>query len=168
MAGALAPRFSPVPLLATRSVSPLYYGGAMEPELSLPEWEADLRYALAAGPGAWPLVTVANCSSPTASSEVIAVARRVVDARGLPIIELDARTVAADPDLLPSDSGFVILHDVVSHRVEVSVLLGAFQHLLQRGLLVGLLVVGSPAGIKALRRETSLGLLNRAEVLNLS
>ncbi|WP_139164242.1 hypothetical protein [Arthrobacter sp. ok362] len=140
----------------------------MEPELSLPEWEADLRYALAAGPGAWPLVTVANCSSPTASSEVIAVARRVVDARGLPIIELDARTVAADPDLLPSDSGFVILHDVVSHRVEVSVLLGAFQHLLQRGLLVGLLVVGSPAGIKALRRETSLGLLNRAEVLNLS
>jgi hypothetical protein len=156
--------------LATRSVSPLYHGGAMESEeLNLPEWEADLRYALAAGPGAWPLVTVATCESPTASDEVIAVARRVVAARGLPIIELDARTVAGDPGLLPSDSGFVILYDVVlPHRVALSVLLGGFQHLVQRGLLVGLLVVGSPAGIKALRRETSLGLLNRAEVLHLS
>lgn len=138
-------------------------------ELSLQDWEADLRYALAAGPGAWALVTVAACNSPAAGAEVIAVARNVVAARGLPIIELDARTVAGDPGLLPSEAGFVILHDVVlPHRVAVSVLLGGFQHLVQRGLLVGLLVVGSPAGIKALRRETSLGLLNRAEVLHLS
>lgn len=142
--------------------------GAMD-DLTLQEWEEDLQYALATGPGAWAMVTVATYKTPAAGAEVIETARRVVAARGLPIMELDARTVAADPGLLPSESGYVVLHDVVlPHRVAVSVLLGGFQQLVQRGLLVGLLVVGSPDGIKALRHKTSLGLLNRAEVLLLS
>lgn len=138
-------------------------------DLTILEWEEELAYALKSGPGAWSLVTVATYTTPTAASNAIETARRVVARRGLPVIELDARTVAADPGLLPSESGgYVILHDVVlPHRVEVSVLLGGFQHLIQRGLFVGILVAGSPAGIKALRRKTSLGLLNRAEVLNL-
>lgn len=98
---------------------------------------------------------------------VIDTARKVVKAAGLPIYELDARRVEADPGLLPSGSGYIVLHDVgLPLRVAVPVLIGAFQHLVRRGLLVGILVIGSPAGIRALRQDASMGFISRAEVLH--
>jgi len=46
---------------------------------------------------------------------------------------------------------------------EVPGLIGAFQHLVRRDLPVGMVAVGSPEGIRALRRHQALGFLNRAE-----
>ncbi|WP_226760201.1 hypothetical protein [Arthrobacter sp. SO3] len=138
----------------------------MDWDLTLQEWAEELTYALAAGPGAWAMMTVATHKTAAAGQEVVETARDVVAAAGLPVIELDARWVAADPGLLPSEAGYVILHDVgLPLRVAVPVLIGGFQHLVGRGLLVGILVIGSPAGIRALRQEPSMGFISRAEVL---
>ncbi|CAH0135584.1 hypothetical protein SRABI26_00336 [Arthrobacter sp. Bi26] len=136
-------------------------------DLTLKAWSEELTYALAIGsPGAWGMMTVATCKTAAAGAEVMETARRVVAARGLSLIELDARTVAADPGLLPSEAGFVILHDVkLPLRPAVPLLVGGFQQLVMKNLFVGMLVMGSPAGIKALRRQ-GLGLVNRAEVLD--
>lgn len=47
------------------------------------------------------------------------------------------------------------------------VLIGGFQHLVQGGLLVGILVmIGSGVGIRALRQAPSMGFISRAEVLH--
>lgn len=144
-----------------------HYGEDMELDLTLQEWSEELAEALATGPGAWAMMTVATCRDAYAGAEVIETARNVVKAAGLPIYELDARQVDADPALLPDGAGYVILHDVTTPlRVAVPVLIGEFQHLVQRGLLVGMLVIGSPAGIRALRRQAPMGLINRAEVLH--
>jgi hypothetical protein len=141
----------------------------MSDDLSGEEWAEELQYALATGPGALEMMTVATyeTAAAVAVAEVIETARNVVAASGLPIIELDARTVTADPDLLPSNAGYVILHHVeLPLSGAIPVLIGGFQHLVARGLMVGMLVLGSSADIKALRRK-DLGLINRAEVLNL-
>jgi hypothetical protein len=136
-------------------------------DLTLQDWLEELAYALATGPGAWGLMTVATYRDSSAGAEVIASARDVVKAAGLPIYELDARDVDADPGLLPDGAGYVVLHDVITPlQVAVPVLIGGFQHLVQRGLLVGMLVIGSPAGVRALRRQAPMGLINRAEVLH--
>jgi hypothetical protein len=139
----------------------------MDEDLALADWEEELAYALSTGPGAWSLMTVAVCSEVAAAEKVVAAARKVVTAAGLPIFELDARHAEADPRLLPQGPGYVILRDVgVPLRIAVPVLIGGFQHLVQRGLLVGI-VLGSPAGIRALRQEASMGFISRAEVLHL-
>lgn len=139
----------------------------MELDLTLQEWSEELAEALATGPGAWAMMTVATCRDASAGAEVIEAARKVVNAAGLPIHELDARWVDADPGLLPSGAAYIILHDVgLPLRVAVPVLIGGFQHLVRRELLVGILVIGSPAGIRALRRDPSMGFISRAEVLH--
>jgi hypothetical protein len=64
------------------------------------------------------------------------------------------------------DAGYVILRDIrVPLRVEVVVLIGAFQLLVQKGLSVGMLAVGPPTGIKALRSHPGQGFLSRAELV---
>lgn len=82
-------------------------------DLTLKAWSEELTYALAIGsPGAWAMMTVATCKTAAAGAEGMETVKSVVAARGLPLIELDARTVAADPSLLPAEASFVILHDV--------------------------------------------------------
>lgn len=113
------------------------------------------------------MTTVATHKTATTGAEVIETARNVVAGAGLPIIEVDARTVAADPGLLPSEAGYVILHDVeLPLRSAVPVLIGGFQHLVRQKLHVGMLVIGSPAAIRELRREPSMGFLSRSEALD--
>ena len=144
-----------------------HYGKGMDADLTLQEWAEELTYALATGSGAWAMLTVATCKDAPAGTDVKETARKVVTAAGLPIYELDARQVEADPRLLPSGAGYVILYDVgIPLRAAVPVLIGEFQHLTRRGLFVGMLVMGSPAGIRALKQEPSMGFLSRAEVLH--
>jgi hypothetical protein len=86
-----------------------------------------------------------------------------VETAGWHLYEIDARRTVGDPSLL-EDAGYGILREIRTPlREEVVVLIGAFQHLVQRSLPVGMLAVGSPAGIQALRRHPGLGFLSRAE-----
>ncbi|WP_459385244.1 hypothetical protein [Arthrobacter humicola] len=134
--------------------------------MTLQEWSEELAEALATGPGAWAMMTVATCRDTSSGAEVVQAARSIVAAAGLHLHELDARHVEADPGLLPTEAGYVILHGVgLPPRDAVPVLIGAFQHLVRRGLFVGMLVIGPPAGISALRRQPGMGFLDCAEVL---
>lgn len=134
--------------------------------MTLQEWSEELAEALETGPGAWAMMTVATCRDAASGAEVVQAARTIVAAAGLHLHEFDARQVEADPGLLPSEAGYVILHDVGFPPGDaVPVLIGAFQHLVRRGLLVGMLVIGSDTGIKALRRQAGMDLLATAEVL---
>lgn len=127
------------------------------------EWAPELAYSLANGPGTLSLLTVATCTGPAASRKVIETARRVVGEAGWTVYELVAREVAPDPSLL-RENGFLILRDVRQPlSPSVPVLIGAHQLHIRQNLPVGLLIVGSPAGIKALRRHPGLGFLSRAE-----
>lgn len=127
------------------------------------EWAHELAYSLSVGPGTPSLLTVATCMGPAASREVIETAKRVVGEAGWPVYELVAREVAPDPSLV-RENGFLILRDVRQPLApSVPVLIGAHQLHITRRLPVGLLIVGSPAGIKALRRHPGLGFLSRAE-----
>lgn len=127
------------------------------------EWAQELAETLAHGWGGLATMTVAACADAAASEEVIATARKTVAAAGWHLYEIDARRTGGDPSLLP-DSGYVILQDIgVPLRVEVVVLISSFQLMVQRSLPVGMLAVGSPAAIRALRRHPGLGFLSRAE-----
>lgn len=127
------------------------------------EWAHELAYSLSVGPGTPSLLTIATCSGPAASRQVIEMAKRVLVEAGWPVYELFAREVAPDPSLL-RESGFLILRDVRQPLAPaVPVLIGAHQLNIRRGFPVGLLIVGSPAGIRALRRHPGLGFLSRAE-----
>ncbi|WP_426996295.1 hypothetical protein [Pseudarthrobacter sp. N5] len=127
------------------------------------EWAYELADTLAHGWGGPATMTVAACANAAASEEVIATAKKTVEAAGWDVYEIDARRTAGDPSLL-QDAGFVILRDIQTPlRVEVVVLIGAFQHLVRRSLPVGMLAVGSPAGIRALLRHPGMGFLSRAE-----
>jgi hypothetical protein len=135
-------------------------------DLTLDEWTEELKYALGAGPGAWGMMSVVTYKTAAAGKKVIETARGAVAAGGLRIVELDARSVAADLGLLPFGSCYVILHDVeLPLSGAVPVLVGGIQQLVTRGLMVGMLVTGSSAGIRALRRK-DLGLVSLAEVLD--
>jgi hypothetical protein len=48
-------------------------------------------------------------------------------------------------------------------RPGVPILVAAWQHLVRRNLPVGLLVLGSPAGIETLRGHPAMGFISRAE-----
>jgi hypothetical protein len=127
------------------------------------EWAHELAYSLSVGPGTPSLLTIATCAGPAASRKVIETAKRVVGEAGWPVYELVAREVAPDPALL-RENGFLILRDVRQPlSPSVPVLIGLFQLHIRRNLHVGLLIVGSPSGIKALRRHPALGFLSRAE-----
>lgn len=127
------------------------------------EWAHELAYSLRVGPGTPSLLTIATCSGPAASRKVIETAKRVVGEAGWPVYELVAREVAPDPSVL-RESGFLILRDVRQPLApSVPVLIGAHQLHITRNLPVGLLIVGSPAGVKALRRHPGLSFLSRAE-----
>jgi hypothetical protein len=76
--------------------------------------------------------------------------------------EIDARSTIGDPRLL-QDAGYVIVRDIQARlRVELLVLISAFQLLVQRSFPVGVLAVGSRAGIRALCHP-GVGFLGRAE-----
>ena len=130
------------------------------------EWSRELAETLAHGWGGPATMTVAACTDATSGQEVIEAARRTVEAAGWDRYEIDARRTTGEPSLL-RDAGYVILRDIgVPLREEIAVLISAFQLLVQTSLPVGMLAVGSPAGIRALRRHPGLGFLSRAESVN--
>ncbi|MBP2216042.1 hypothetical protein H4V95_001233 [Arthrobacter sp. CAN_C5] len=134
--------------------------------MGLDEWEFDLAYDLANGPGTPSLLTLASCGSPAASRKIIQIAQRLVGKSGWPLYELVAGQVAAGP---LREEGFLILKDVRRPVPEaVPALVAAHQHLITRSLPVGLLVVGSVSGIRDLRRHPVMGFLSRAYPVDLA
>ncbi|BBE22599.1 hypothetical protein MN0502_14820 [Arthrobacter sp. MN05-02] len=128
-------------------------------------WAEDLAESLNAGRGGPSSLTVGTGADTEAIERIVDTARKVAEAAGYPVHELSALNVTGDPRILPED-GFIILRDVRrSLPVAVPVLVGAYQHLVRRGLRVGMLVVGSPAGIKALRRHPGMDFLGLADVM---
>ncbi|MHA7295189.1 hypothetical protein [Arthrobacter sp. HLT1-21] len=135
--------------------------------MDVDEWESDLVYDLANGPGTTSLLTLASCGSPAASRKIIQIAQRVVGESGWPLYELVAGQVAAAGPL--KEEGFLILKDVRRPVPEaVPALVAAHQHLITRSLPVGLLVVGSVTGIRDLRRYPVMGFLSRAYPVDLA
>jgi hypothetical protein len=131
--------------------------------MNVAEWGEELTESLADGPGAPALLTLAPCRDMAASDEVVEIARRAVNAADWPLYELSADQIGGTP-VPPPETGFLILRDVVAPLPPgVPVLVAAFQHLVRRGLPVGLLVVGSADGIDALSRHPAMGFLSRAE-----
>lgn len=127
------------------------------------EWALELNDTLTHSGHGLAQVTVASFRNATGRDEIVEAAVNATAAAGWPLYELSATTVKSDPAVLP-EAGFVILRDVDAPLpVAVPVLIGAFQHLVQRDLPVGLLVVGTTRGIKALRLHPGLGFLSRAE-----
>lgn len=126
------------------------------------EWADELAETLADGHGL-ATMTLAECANSTAVDEVIRTAQKTAEAAGWDLYKIDTRNAAGNPSLLP-ESGYVILHDIQTPlREEIAVLIGAFQHLVRRNLPVGMVAVGSPEGIGALRCHPGLGFLSRAE-----
>lgn len=108
-------------------------------------------------------MTVASYKNAAGRDVVIETARNVAVTFGWPLYELSATSVDPDPWVLP-EAGIVIVRDVDTPiPTAVPVLIGAFQHLVQRDLPAVLLVVGTTRGIKALRLDPGLGFLSRAE-----
>lgn len=136
--------------------------------LTLKDWTAELAVALATGPGAWSTLTLATYRTAAAGVEVIEAARTVAAEAGFTVYEFDARKVAADPGILPTEAGYVILHHLTLQPMEaVLVLLETIQELrLIQQRPVGALLIGSPAGIKALRRQARMGSASAAEMLD--
>jgi hypothetical protein len=131
--------------------------------MNLAEWGEELAESLADGPGAPALLTLAPCGDATARDEVMEIARGAVNAAGWPLYELTADQIGGTP-LPPQEAGFLILRDVVAPLPPgVPILVAAFQHLVRRGLPVGLLVVGPADGIDALISHPAMGFLSRAE-----
>ncbi len=129
------------------------------------EWALELTDTLTHSGHGLAQVTVAAFRDVAYRDEIIEAAMTVTAAAGWPLYELSARSVEPDPELLPEE-GFLILRDVDAPLpMAVPVLIGAFQHLVQRDLPVGLLVVATTRGIRALRLHQGLGFLSRAETL---
>jgi hypothetical protein len=75
------------------------------------EWSQELADTLAHGFGGPATMTVAACANAAASGEVIAAAKRTVEAAGWDLYEIDARRTTGDPSLL-QEAGYVVLHDI--------------------------------------------------------
>lgn len=133
--------------------------------LDTAEWVLELTDTLTHSGHGLAQMTVATFRDVAYRHEMIEAARGVASAAGWRLCELSARNVEPDPAVLP-ESGFVILRDVDAPLpMAVPVLIGAFQHLVQRDLPVGLLVVATTRGTRALRLHQGLGFLSRAETL---
>lgn len=127
------------------------------------EWAMELAETLQNGGHGLAQITVGSYESTTGRDQIIAPAKNAAELAGWPLLELSARDVTADPSIL-LEAGFTILREVDSPLpVAVPVLIGAFQHLVQRDLPVALLVVGTVQGVRAMRRHPGLGFLSRAE-----
>ena len=127
------------------------------------EWATELADTLAKGGHGLAQITVASYKDAAGRDEVIETARAVAVLAGWPVCELSAVSVDPDPWILP-DTGLIVLRDVDTPLpTAIPVLVGAFQHLVQRDLPVGLLVVGTTRGIRALRSNPAMGFLSRAE-----
>ncbi|MCW2135151.1 hypothetical protein B0G38_004340 [Arthrobacter sp. VKM Ac-2550] len=139
--------------------------GALDEDMDLEEWAEELAYSLGNGSGSPGLLTLASCVHAPGQASVIATARATVTAAGWPLYECTAAELSGRSFRL-QESGYLILHGVDNPTpVEVPVLIGAFQHLVSRGLPVGLLVAGTPAGIRGLRAHPAMGFLSRAEAV---
>lgn len=127
------------------------------------EWATELAETLAHRGHGLAQITVASYKDSAGRDEVIETAKAVAVLAGWPVCELSATSVDANPSILP-ETGLVVLRDVDTPLpTAVPVLVGAFQHLVQRDLPVGLLVVGTTQGIRVLRSHPAMGFLSRAE-----
>jgi hypothetical protein len=75
------------------------------------EWAQELADTLAHGWGGSATMTVAASANAAALEEVIATARKTVEAAGWDLFEVDACRTVGDPSVL-QDTGYVILRDI--------------------------------------------------------
>lgn len=139
---------------------------ALDSRTGRDEWAGELAYSLSLGSGAPALLSLTSCGDHGRQAEVVGTARAAVAAAGWPIYECAAGDLV-DRNFRLEEAGYLVLRGVdVPLPVEVPVLVGPFQHMVTRGLPVGLLVAGTPAGIRALRMHPAMGFLSRAEAVD--
>lgn len=136
-----------------------------EPGTPLQDWARHFAESLANGAGAPALLTVASCSTPATARQVVVAVHRLATEAGWAVYDVDAAD-ATGPGVL-QERGVCVLHltDRPMSNALIAMVAG-FQHLIRRGLPVALVVVGTPSGVRVLRRHAALGWLARSEPLN--
>lgn len=140
----------------------------------LAEWSEDLEYDLRIGSGAPTLLTLAIADNDAAAGLLIQTARKLIkaEADGEPVDEVSARHLTSDTAafqrVILRLPGFLIVRDVeVPLNQLVISICAAHQHRIREDIQAGLLVVGTPAGIAALRSHPAMGFLSRAIPLDM-
>lgn len=140
----------------------------------LAEWSRDFEYDLRNGSGAPTLLTFAIADDEAAAGLLIETARKLIDAEGEagPVDEVSARHLTPDTAafqrVLSRLPGFLVVRDVEVplNQLVISVC-AAHQHRIREDTQAGLLVIGTPAGIAALRAHPAMGFLSRATPLDM-
>ncbi|PVZ52608.1 hypothetical protein [Arthrobacter sp. H-02-3] len=143
-------------------------GGGEKDQVTASDWAAELADSLAHRGHGLAQITVASYKVTAGRDALIETAKNVALVASWSVYELSAINVSPDPLILP-EAGLIVLHDIDTPLPgAVPVLVGAFQHLIQRDLPVALLVIGTVRGIRALRGHPAMGFLSRAESVTLS
>jgi hypothetical protein len=137
-------------------------------------WSKDFESDLRNGSGAPTLLTLAMADNDAAAGLLIQTARKLIkaDAEGGPMDEVSARHLTPDTaafqHVLSRLPGFLIVRDVeVPLNQLVISICAAHQHRIREDTPAGLLVIGTPAGIAALRSHPAMGFLSRATPLHM-
>lgn len=140
----------------------------------LADWSRDFEYDLRNGPGARTLLTLAIADNDAAAGLLIQTARKLIeaDAEGGPVDEVSAGHLTPDAPafqhVLSRLPGFLIVRDVeVPLNQLVVSICAAHQHRIREDIQAGLLVIGTPVGIAALRAHPAMGFLSRATPLDM-
>jgi hypothetical protein len=157
---------------AVAKVHCLEWVGGLVDELA--EWSEDFEYDLQIGSGVPTLLTLAIADNEGAAELLIETARKLIEAEAEtgPVDEVSARHLTPDTaafqHVLARRPGFLIVRDVeVPLNQLVISICAAHQHRIQEDTQAGLLVIGTPAGIAALRAHPAMGFLGRATPLDM-
>jgi hypothetical protein len=137
----------------------------------LVEWSKDFEYDLRNGSGAPTLLTLAIADNGAQARLLVETALKLVESADGPVDEVSARQLtpetAAFQHVISRLPGFLIVRDVeVPLNQLVVSMCAAHQHRIREDTQAGLLVIGTPAGIAALRSHPAMGFLSRATPLD--
>jgi hypothetical protein len=140
----------------------------------LAEWSKDFEYDLRIGSGVPTLLTLAIADNEAAAGLLIETARKLIEAEAEAgsLDEVSAKHLTPDTSafrhILSRLPGFLLVRDVeVPLNQLVISICAAHQHRIQENAQAGLLVIGTPAGIAALRSHPAMGFLSRATPLDM-
>lgn len=138
----------------------------------LTEWLKDFAYDLRIGSGTPTLLTLAITDSEAATEVLMERAGELIRDAGQPLEEVSAKHLTLETPafqhVMSRRPGFLIVRDVkVPLNQLVTNICAAHQHRIGEAIQAGLLVIGSPAGIAALRSQPAMGFLSRAMPLDM-